>query len=989
MTICHRPLAEIDRDSRLPYRPTLPYRRPALLVGALMTMMASAATWAAPAGGVIDSGSGSIGSSGNVTSINQASNKIAINWNSFNVAGNETVNFIQPGRDAIALNRVIGGGASEIYGRINANGQVFLLNPNGILFGAGAAVNVGGLVASTLNLSNADFNAGHYHFTGSANSTAGIINQGSLTASSGGYIALLGGQVSNQGTLAARLGNVTLAAGSDMTLDFAGDGLLGVRVDQGSLQALVQNKQLIQADGGTVVMTAKTADSLIQAVVNNDGVIQANAVEAHDGRVMLVSDNGQLQLNGSISAQGGRVVADAGNGDTVLQGRIDVSNATGQGGQVSLLGNRVGLFGAAQVDASGRDGGGTVLVGGDFQGRNAAIRNATQTVVSRDARIDANAGVNGNGGRVIVWSDGQTVAQGTINARGGSAGGDGGFVEVSGKQTLRFDARVDTRAPYGKMGSLLLDPTDLDVISCDPNCGFSQPVIGFGDLPSGGSNISGITLSNATTNVSLQASNSINFWDPISIAAAGKSLTAEAGNSINIYNTIYVPADLTLKAPSIYVAAQISAGNKVHVLADGMVISGGSGPLVSAPKVQIEPYSPGFNLTVGGNGSGGSGSTLTLSTGSLGGIDPNVVLTLLGHNISLDTTLARNGDTIMVAAGSFSSTVANMSSGGRYLVYTTDPATSNRNGAGSYSKHYAVNYNGTTPDYAGSGNWFFYSVAPTLQITPTGGTIVYGNALPSSYTVGSSGLIDGDTVLGAGISGTPTFGVAAGNLSASGHVNVGTHALDYTGNLASSLGYQLVSLAGSVTVTPATLTAVGAQAQDKFFDGSTSATIYGGSLTGLLAGDRVSLNQSGSFLTATVGTSKTVNLAFSISGADRGNYVLSNPADVTRANIIARPQASAGANAQAGGNGSAPGRNTDDPQVMPWYLAAIKSTDRPPLTTTSVTPRGLEIVSQDGPPTAVPQTATPRSTTTSDSSSEPEGRSEAGNSLLTIINGGV
>ena len=193
-----------------------------------------------------------------------------------------------------------------------------------------------------------------------------------------------------------------------MTLDFAGDGLLSVQVKQGSLHALVENKQLIQADGGTVVMNAKTADSLIQAVVNNDGMIQANSVDTRDGRVMLVSDNGQLQLNGSISAQGGQVLADAGNGDTVLRGRVDVSNATGVGGEVSLLGDRVGLFGTAQVNASGRDGGGKVLIGGDFQGNNAAVRNASQTIVSAATQIDANATGQGNGGRVIVWSDGST-----------------------------------------------------------------------------------------------------------------------------------------------------------------------------------------------------------------------------------------------------------------------------------------------------------------------------------------------------------------------------------------------------------------------------------------------------------------------------------------------------------------------------------------------------------------------------------------------------
>lgn len=972
----HYPIRLACLDIELQCRSNLTYQGRTILAGSLLMMATASCAWAAPADGVVTSGSGAISSSGNVTNITQGSNKLAINWSSFNIAGNETVNFIQPGRDAIALNRIVGSGATEIYGKLNANGQVFLLNPNGVLFGASASVNVGGLVASTLNLSDADFNAGNYRFTNTISSTAGVVNQGNITAGEGGYIALLGSQVSNQGTLAARLGNVTLAAGSDMTLDFAGDGLLSVRIDQGSLQALVQNKQLIQADGGTVVMNARTADSLIQAVVNNDGVIQANAVDTHDGRVMLVSDNGQLQLNGSISAQGGQVVADAGNGDTVLQGRVDVSNATGQGGQVSLLGERVGLFGTAQVDASGRDGGGTVLVGGDFQGSNAAVRNASQTLVSANTLIDASATGQGNGGRVIVWSDGTTVAQGTINAKGGAAGGDGGFVEVSGKQTLSFSARVDTRAARGNMGTLLLDPTDLDVIDCSAthDCGFSLPVISFGDSPDGFPNVGaskvlGSVLSNATTNVSLQASNTINFWDPVSIASAGLSLTAEAGNSINVYNTIYAPGTVTLKAPSIYIdnyldptsgASTVSAGTSIHLLADGMTLVREIGsPGISAPKVTIEPYSAGYSLAVAGMG---AGSTLTLPTGSLAAIDSSSVLTLKGSNVTLNTTLNRSGDTIMVASNGFNSTVANMSINGRYLVYAADPSTSNRNGAGSFSKHYNVSYDGTTPSYAGSGNWFFYSIAPTLQVTPTGGAIVYGNALPSGYTVNAGGLIDGDSLFSVGISGTASFGVAAGNTSASGHVNVGTYALDYTGNLASSLGYQLVSNAGSVTVTPATLTASGPVAQSKAYDGNTGATISGGVLNGLLAGDAVSLSKSGNFDSASIGNGKTVTMAFSISGADRGNYVLSNPGGITSANI------------------------TDNTQTMATYLAAIKSTDRPPFAPAFTTQRSLTIVQQD--PSAVAaagQTAQPRDT----GNSEMPGKDEASNSVLAIVNGGV
>ena len=181
---------------------------------------------------------------------------------------------------AIALNRIVGSDPSQIYGHLNANGQVFLLNPNGVLFAPGSQVNVSGLVASTFWLADADFVADQFRFSGV---TGNVVNQGNLTAAEGGYIALLGGQVSNQGTIVAKLGTVDLVAGSEVTLDFAGDGLLSVQVNQGAVDALAENKQLIRADGGQVLLTAKAADALASAVVNNSGVIEARTLSNRAG----------------------------------------------------------------------------------------------------------------------------------------------------------------------------------------------------------------------------------------------------------------------------------------------------------------------------------------------------------------------------------------------------------------------------------------------------------------------------------------------------------------------------------------------------------------------------------------------------------------------------------------------------------------------------------------------------------------------------------
>ncbi|MCM2308842.1 MAG: filamentous hemagglutinin N-terminal domain-containing protein [Sulfuritalea sp.] len=257
--------------------------------------------YALPVGGVVAEGGAGISSGAGTTTINQTSQNVAINWQSFSIGVGEAVQFVQPNSSSIALNRVLGPDPSSILGNLSANGKVFLLNPNGVLFGHGAQVNVGGLVASTLNMSDGDFMAGRYHFAG--NSKATVLNQGTINAP-GGYVALLGAEVGNDGIILARLGTVALAAGSEMTLDVAGDGLLNVTVSQGAVDALVQNGGLIQADGGQVLLTAKAAGNLLQSAVNNTGVIQAQTIENRNGTIRLLGDMriGTANVDGTLDA---------------------------------------------------------------------------------------------------------------------------------------------------------------------------------------------------------------------------------------------------------------------------------------------------------------------------------------------------------------------------------------------------------------------------------------------------------------------------------------------------------------------------------------------------------------------------------------------------------------------------------------------------------------------------------------------------------------
>jgi trimeric autotransporter adhesin len=254
-----------------------------------------------PNGGVVKAGSATIGTSGNTLTVDQSSSRAVIDWSSFNVGSQGTVNFVQPNASSVTLNRVSGNEGSVIDGALRANGQVFLLNPNGVLFGKNAVVDTGGLLASTLDISNADFMAGKSVFT-STGKLGSVTNQGRLTAAGGGYIALIGNRVSNDGVITARLGTVALASGDQVTLNFNGTSLVDVAVDRATFNALVENRQIIIADGGLVKLTASTADSLLNTVVNNTGVIQSETVANQAGRIFLLGEGGKVEVAGTLDA---------------------------------------------------------------------------------------------------------------------------------------------------------------------------------------------------------------------------------------------------------------------------------------------------------------------------------------------------------------------------------------------------------------------------------------------------------------------------------------------------------------------------------------------------------------------------------------------------------------------------------------------------------------------------------------------------------------
>lgn len=246
---------------------------------------------------------------GKSMSINQHTDKLITNWNDFSIAGNERVAFHQPGKQSIALNRVVGNNGSQIQGQLDANGKVFLVNPNGVLFGSGAQINVGGLVASTQNIADADFLAGNYRFSG--HSTASIVNDGHITAADGGSVALLGARVSNNGVIQAKMGRVALGAGNAFKVNFDGNDLLSLQVEGGAVDAQATNGGLLKADGGEVLMTAHAAGNLLNAVVNNTGTIEAKGLANRAGKITL--DGGTVKVAGKLDTSAAEAGAPAGS----------------------------------------------------------------------------------------------------------------------------------------------------------------------------------------------------------------------------------------------------------------------------------------------------------------------------------------------------------------------------------------------------------------------------------------------------------------------------------------------------------------------------------------------------------------------------------------------------------------------------------------------------------------------------------------------------
>ena len=716
------------------------------LMGSLLGQVANGQTAppanALPTGGQVSAGQASIGQSGANMAINQTSNRAALNWQTFNVGKDAKVQFAQPNASSVTLNRVLSNDPSQIFGQITSNGQVILTNPAGVYFGASARLDVGGLIATTHRMSDADFMAGKNRLERNG-STGSVVNDGEIKAALGGYIALLAPEVRNQGAVIAQMGTVALAAGEAFDLKFdSNNRLTSLRVEASQIQALVDNRHAIKAPGGLVIISAQSMDRMVGGVVNNSGNVEATGLQQQGGRIVL-SGSTRVQNAGSLDASS--------------------TEAGGKGGRISLQGDSIALETGSRISATGPTGGGMVLVGGNWQGSADPLLQATAqptaaatTVrMASGATIDASATQNGDGGKVVLWSDvkaegSETDFAGQIRAQGGSNSGQGGRVETSG-HTLRVaeTAGVNSLAPKGNAGQWLLDPIDFTI-----------------SAGSGGQTTSGIgatTLAGnlLTTNVAIETDASPGGNGDIRVnaavtQAAANSLTLTAHRDINVYHALSIGGGITLNAGRIIMVnnnLSSTATNSTGISLSGTAIVQGSfsvttqgSPITYSVTNSPQTSSTDYALLVANNASfNASGGNINLSSsfavgGASGTQDDAAVL--FGDNSIVRTS--GSGNIIVTGNASNLTTTGNAMgiyfSGGNTLVTDSGALTLNL-------------YRRTTANSDGLQNWAGASLLSQsgsisiVDLTPDGSSSGTQNSITSlrSETL-NIGAVSGSSV---------------------------------------------------------------------------------------------------------------------------------------------------------------------------------------------------------------------------------------------------
>ena len=800
----------------------------------------------------------------------QSSQSAVVNWQGFSVGQGNAVNFIQPNSSSAILNRVTGSAPSTIAGSITANGQVYLVNPNGIAITSSGTVNTGGgFVASTLGISDGNFMSGNRTFTGNG-ASAGVSNAGTISVGRGGYAALIGGTVSNSGNIMVPLGKVGLGSGEMVTLDFAGDGFLQVAMPTaaGGKGALIRNSGSIKADGGSVVISAATAREAARNAVNISGVVEARSIGGHSGAITIGGGEG---------------------GNVKVSGKLTATSRHAKGGDITVTGNDIKLRGAT-VDASGRTGGGTVRIGGDLHG-GGTLQQASSVSVDAATTIHSDATVQGAGGEVVLWSAGTTGFQGLITATGGPKGGNGGRVEVSGLLDLNYAGTVDTRAPHGEIGSLLLDPEDVTIQTaagtpnvpctsgtCTPSGDDSvltvatlQAALALSSVTvntgSSGAQAGHITVSNAVTwnsgfSLTLNAAAGITVSSGASITATNGgsiSMTAAAGGISITSATISTvgTGNLNLSAPTAGAANAITLNNATLSLGTGTgTISGTTSTVRGISFLGSNSLTAtSGSFSVSGTATSGTGIGISLGTGASLTTSGSVTLTATsssgtGLNLGANSTTTDSAGNLTINASSSSAIGAQINSQVGLV----------NSGAGSF------NFNASTSASALNSSALFFATGGSLT---SSGAITIGATSTSLKGIaitlsGTNAIIDSGGNLTINASNSAT-GFSAVNVNgAQSFTNSGTGSFNF--NATTTGGQNGINFASGASLTTSgalTLAATATTGAGVFFTGSNTVTDSAGNLA--ITG--------GNSTTTGLGISGNGALSFVNSGA--GTFALS------------------------------------------------------------------------------------------------------------------
>ncbi|EKO9120350.1 S-layer family protein [Salmonella enterica] len=725
------------------------------------------------------------------------------------------------------------------------------------------------------------------------------MNQGSLTTTKGGYIVLAADRVRNQGEIRTPGGRVVLAAADRVTLQLDNTGLTAVSVNGSVVNALAENRGLISATNGQVYLTARGKDMLLNTVVNNSGTVEAKG----------------------LSERGGEIVLDGGDSGVVSQsGMLLADSDSGRGGKITLEGQNIHLAGGSLISATGETGGGEVYVGGGWQGKDSSIRHASKVVMDKTAVIDVSAKARGQGGTAVLWSDDYTNFRGTILARGGLQGGDGGRVETSSHHNLQAFGDVDASAVKGNAGEWLLDPFDITVVSgstdTDVNEGSGNDGIFTPDT--GTSQVSNGTINNrlnSGTNVTIKTAkenSGSNQWGNITVnadishtATNNVSLTLEADGNINITNHSITSTTGKLDVNLLGAGSHdgtITLNNATVSSNGGNITLGqlnaGSDGTTSGLAVSITNST--LNATSAGNISITANNGTTLGNGTLSGNEVSVSASS-GTGDALVINLSSN----LTAAGNLTVSGDTSATGNKYGIHTSDSqftagdtlnmtaeAAGGTDGAFKASDINVSAQNavmkGTSGGAGGTGVWLTGNVTNTRDggnLTITGTTTGSGNSIGvnvlANLTANGTGNLN---ITGKGAQGV---GVKVdGKTLTGGNVTV-------TGTSGNSNGKGLEVKGGTLNATGGNIALTGCMTGR---NGGFGAHIYSGSsftardnitiIGYAMDGTNGGLNLNGGTFNATStvlnGTSQNNNLGAKVGGVitvSQGNLSLSGTAN--------------------------------------------------------------------------------------------------------------